>query len=310
MDDHNRSRFAKLLLFALAYSGMVGGMATPSGGGRNPLMIEYLYRLAGIKVSYMQWVVMALPVAVVLLPVLYFILRGTFRLKTKEFTIDKDDSVGDKFADISGRLSPKEKLTAGIFLFILSLWIFASDKLGMGIIALFGVFLYLIFGLAKWRDISSKTNWGIILIYASALSLGLAMKHTGVTEWFANVITDTLYNLNIGYKPAVLVSIGAISSLMSDVLSHGPSVAVSGPIFLKLAEVMRMNVLVVGLINAMTASFGFLTVIAAPTNSLIFTSGFIKTSDYIKAGWFATIAAVIVTTVFSLLYWNILGYNL
>ena len=306
-----KDQLAKLLLFALAFSSMVGGMATPSGGGRNPLMMEYLWRLGGVKVTYVQWVIMVMPVAIILIPVLYFIIKFTFRTDIKGLPRMKILNRTIRLQirqQISSRVM--RSLSILIFTFILFLWIFFSEPLGMGLIALFGVLLYILTGLARWSDISSKTNWGIILIYGSSLSLGLAMKFTGVTSWFANGISDLLYQCNISQKPIIVGAVATMSALISDVLSHGPSVAVSAPIFIKLAEVGRMNVLIVGLINVMAASFGFLTIIAAPTNSLIYTSGYIKTVDYLKVGWSCTIAAVLVTVIFSLFYWNIIGYVL
>ncbi len=308
-DETEREKFGKVLLIALAFSSMVGGMATPSGGGRNPLMIEYLWKLSDIKVGYLQWVIMIFPVAMLLLIPLFFLIRITFRTSIKELP-EKTINSALRNSEVSEKLLPREKLTIMIFAVILFLWIFGSERIGMGVIALFGVFLYILFGLTTWRDISKKTNWGIILIYASSLSLGLAMKHTGVTNWFANGITEVLYNLHITQKPVIYGSIAMTSALMGDILSHGPSVAVSGPIFIRLAEVAKMNVLLVGLLNAMASSFGFLTIIAAPANSLIYTSGYIKTTDFIKIGWIATIVLVFLMTVISLFYWNILGYNL
>jgi sodium-dependent dicarboxylate transporter 2/3/5 len=116
--------------------------------------------------------------------------------------------------------------------------------------------------------------------------------------------------LNITGKPFILGFNALISSLFSDFLSHAPSVAVTGPIFLKLAVLSKINVLYMGLINAMAASFGFMTIIASPVNALIYTSGHIKPVDYLKTGVITTIVAVTIIVIFSILYWGLLGYHL
>ncbi|MBN2134578.1 MAG: DASS family sodium-coupled anion symporter [Acidobacteria bacterium] len=303
-----QGKLAKLMLFALAYSAMIGGMATPSGGARNPLMIEYLFKLGEIKVSYLQWMIMVLPVAVILIPVMYFIIRFSFPVKITE--LQPDTSVGKATGRLTAsyKMEGSERLAIGIFCFILFLWIFFSDKLGMGITALLGVLIYILTGLARWSNISSRTNWGIILIYASSLALGLAMKESGLTTWFADSFIAFLNSHHLTSKPLIISTVAAVSALTSNILSHGPTVAVTGPVFLKLAEVSQMNMLVVGMINAIASSFGFLTIIAAPANSLIFTSGYIKTSDYLKVGLLCTLVILIVTVIFSLFYWNIIGY--
>ena len=71
-----------------------------------------------------------------------------------------------------------------------AIWIgrvFLSPVLGLGIIALIGVFLYLSFGLIEWKDINRNTNWGVIILFGAAISLGIQMKETGAAEWVANL---------------------------------------------------------------------------------------------------------------------------
>jgi len=305
-----KQKTAKLMLFSLTYSSMVGGMATPSGGARNPLMVEYLWRISGIKVSYLQWMIMAMPIAIALLPVIYFSVRLAFRVRTNSIILTGEFHKKLLFIHEKSKMSPGEFRAIEIFIVVLVLWIFFSDKLGMGMIALFGVLLYMITGTAKWGEISRKTNWGIILIYASSLSLGLAMKQTGVTAFFADWITDMSYKLNLDSQPAVLSSVCLVSALLSNILSHGPSVAVSGPIFIRLAEISHLNVLLIGMITALAGSFGFLTVIAAPTNTLIYASGYVKTRDFLKAGIICTVLSIAVTVLFAIFYWKFLGYEL
>lgn len=307
-DQKTREKSAKLLLFALAYSTMVGGMATPSGGPRNALMIEYLWRIYGIKISYVQWMLLAMPIAAAILLLFYFSLRLVFRTKPTQVNISSD--FRKTISSEQPRLSGKEMKTIGIFLLILFMWIFFSSKIGMGIITLLGVLLYLVFNIADWNEISRKTNWGIILIYASSLSLGLAMQQTGVTAAFADWITNMSYRLNLDSNPMVVTSVCVVSTLLTNALSYGPSVAVSGPIFLRLADISHLNVLVIGASTALSASFSYLTVVSAPINTLIYMSGHVKVKDFLKIGIIMTLISIAVTVLFVLFYWNLLGFEL
>jgi sodium-dependent dicarboxylate transporter 2/3/5 len=36
-----------------------------------------------------------------------------------------------------------------------------------------------VLGLVRWEDINSGVNWGVVLLYAAAISLGVEMKQTG-----------------------------------------------------------------------------------------------------------------------------------
>ena len=40
-------------------------------------------------------------------------------------------------------------------------------------------------GFVDWDDINSGVNWGVVLLYAAVISLGLQMKDTGAARWFA-----------------------------------------------------------------------------------------------------------------------------
>ena len=81
-----------------------------------------------------------------------------------------------------------------IFLFFVVLlgWIFASDIFGMGTIAILGAVLFLVAGLVKWEDINSGVNWGVVLLYGAAISLGIEMKETDCGRMGCTVIFITI----------------------------------------------------------------------------------------------------------------------
>ena len=55
----------------------------------------------------------------------------------------------------------------------------------MGTVAILGAAVFLIAGLVKWEDVNSGVNWGVVLLYAAAISLGVQMKNTGAAQWVA-----------------------------------------------------------------------------------------------------------------------------
>ena len=71
-----------------------------------------------------------------------------------------------------------------VFLFFLVLlgWIFVSDDVGMGTIAVLGATAFLVAGLVKWEDINSGVQLGVVLLYGAAISLGIEMKDTGAAK--------------------------------------------------------------------------------------------------------------------------------
>ena len=49
------TKLSTLLLFSIAYGCAVGSIGTPSGGGRNVIMIGYLAEFGMAEISYLDW---------------------------------------------------------------------------------------------------------------------------------------------------------------------------------------------------------------------------------------------------------------
>ena len=68
-------------------------------------------------------------------------------------------------------------------------------------VAIGGALLFLVTGLVRWEDINSGVNWGVVLLYAAAVSLGVEMKATGAAEWVASsMFVDFLSSLGAGQR--------------------------------------------------------------------------------------------------------------
>ena len=85
----------------------------------------------------------------------------------------------------SGSLNNNQKLSIIVFVCVFLGWIFLSPKNNKGLFALSKVFLLFIFRLIEWNDIATRMNWGIVILFGSAISLGIQMKETGAAFYLA-----------------------------------------------------------------------------------------------------------------------------
>ena len=290
-----------LLLFSIAYGCSIGSIGTPSGGGRNVIMIGYLAEFGMAHISYLDWMKYTYPLLLLEIPFAALILWYTFTPTQKIM----DSSVRKLKVKVAknGELTSDQMLAILIFFITFLGWVFLSPYLGLGIVALCGVFLYLSFGLIDWQQINKNTNWAVILLFGAAISLGIQMKETGAALWVAD---QTLDYLQIVFKDLVVVrwfTSVVITGLLTNLLSNAATVAVLGPIVLD----MGGDPITIGIMTSIASAFSYLTVVASPTCMIIHSTGLINSSDYLKAGWKLFVISIILLLLVSKFYWPMIS---
>ena len=294
------TKLSTLLLFSIAYGCAIGSIGTPSGGGRNVIMIGYLSEFGMAEISYLEWMKFAYPMLIIEIPIVALVLWFTFTPEQKTM----DSSVRKLKVKVAktGKLTANQIMAIIIFILVFLGWIFLSPIIGLGIVALSGVFLYLSFGLVEWQEINRNTNWGVILLFGSAISIGIQMKETGAALWVAE---ETLYYLEVIFQDIAVVRWFVsviVTGILTNLLSNAATVAVLGPIILD----MGGDPIIMGIMTSIASAFAYLTVVASPTCMIIHSTGLISSSDYFKAGWKLFIISVIVLLMVSTFYWPIL----
>ena len=88
----------------------------------------------------------------------------------------------------------------------------------------------------RWEDINSGVNWGVVLLYAAAISLGVEMTETGAADWVARSFLALLDNIGAGSGFGFNTAISLLTIAVSNTMTAGAAVAVLGPIVLKTAQ--------------------------------------------------------------------------
>ena len=264
-------------------------------------MIGYISEFGLGNISYLKWIKYAYPMLILEIPLAVIILWFTFR---PEQTI-LDSAVRKLKIDVTktGKMTGNQILAIAIFIAVFFGWVFLSPVLGLGIVALIGVFLYLSFGLIEWKDINRNTNWGVIILFGAAISLGIQMKETGAAEWVANLaitgLGSVVQNVDVLHW---FISV-FLTGVLTNLLSNAATVAVLGPIILD----MGGNPIILGISASIASAFAYLTIVASPTCMIIHSSGLVKSNDYLKAGWKLFIMSMAVLFLVSNLYWPLLS---
>ncbi|MBT8449352.1 MAG: DASS family sodium-coupled anion symporter [Gammaproteobacteria bacterium] len=305
---------AAVLLFSIAYGCSVAGISTPSGGARNAIMIGFWQEFFYDKndpttykylVDYVSWVMYCFPVFIAQLMLTSVIIQKTF--KPEYHTLNRSVvKLRQQLAE-QGNMDLSDYTTIGIFFMTLIGWVFFSDTLGLGTIALLGSICFLVFGLVKWEDINTNVNWGVILLYGSAISLGIQMKDTGAAEWLASQIVDLLGHIGAEGGMSLWLTVSALTAGVTNTMSNGAAVAMLGPVTLKMAVVADESPLLMGYITAISSAFAYLTVVGTPACTIVYSSGYLKSSDFLKVGWKMMIMSMFMLMLFAYFYWPLLG---
>lgn len=301
LDTTKATKLSTLLLFSIAYGCALGSIGTPSGGGRNVIMIGYLSEFGLGDISYLEWMKYAYPMLLIEIPVAVAVLWFTFTPKQKSL----DTAIRKLKVNVakSGKLSGNQIMAILVFILVFLGWVFLSPFIGLGIVALTGVFFYLTFGLIEWPDIARRTNWGVILLFGSAISLGIQMKETGAALYVAE---NALYSFQYIFKNMEMVRwvfTVILTAILTNLLSSAATVSVFGPIVLD----MGGNPIALGIATSVASAFSYLTIVASPTCMIIHSTGLVTSNDYLKAGWKLFVISIILLFLVSFFYWPTLS---
>ena len=313
-DRKSVRNLAAVILFSICYGCSVAGIATPSGGARNAIMIgywkEFFYDPLNpdthkFLIDYVKWAFYAYPIFLLQLPLVTAILLTTFKPEHSDL-VRAVTKLRTRIRQ-EGPMTISNWVTILFFFIILYAWVFMSQSVGMGTIAILGAAAFLAAGLVRWEDVNSGVNWGVVLLYAAAISLGVQMKQTGAAQWIADGFLSILVPFGADQGLGLWVSVSALTTFVTNTMSNGAAVAVLGPFVLKLAVAAQESPIVVGFITAISSAFAYLTVVGTPACTIIFAAGYLTPTDFLKVGWRMAVMSTLVLLAAASLYWPLLG---
>lgn len=324
--DPQRLRVGAALMLMLTYGASVGGLLTPVGSPPNLIGRGLIEEATGERISFGQWMAMAIPICFVM-----FLLLALILLRLNKPEIKRIDGVADYVAserEKLGSLSRAEKNTLIAFGITVTLWIlpgvvavitgtesatyeFVSDRLDEGVVAVFGASLLFLLPTdwqereftLRWKD-AAEIDWGTIILFGTGIIFGSLISSTGLAETIGTSVNDAL-----GLTSGVAITIFAVvlAIIVSETTSNTASAAVVVPIIIPVALAAGVNPFVPALAATFAASFGFMLPVSTPQNAIVYGSGVVPITKMIRSGITFDIAGAILIIILLPLMISLLG---
>ena len=306
----------KLLMISIAVGCMVGAPMSPTGGARNAIMIGFLEDYVSPNISFFEWMRMGVFYTVIMSIVMAFLLPLLFKPEVKDLSGAVDKLKLD--LEKHGKMTRQQWLVGAIMILIIFMWI--TDKsvtasilgfpLGLGGVAIAGSVLYMLLGLTSWQDYEKNVSWGVIILYAGAISLGAVFKSSGAAKWLADILIAIMANFGVSSGLPLIIFVILIGALLTNLMSAGATVAVIGPVVLEMAQASDTNAILVGVGLAISTSLAYWLVIGTPASSIVYASGQIEAKDFIRMATFAWPVALVVMFAMVIFWWvGVLPYD-
>jgi sodium-dependent dicarboxylate transporter 2/3/5 len=311
MHDKEKAKknFALAMMISIAYASNFGGIATIIGTPPNVAYASYISKKYHVDISFFDWMVVAMPVSILLLVLLFFVLILIFPNRIKS-NADFENMITADVAEL-GPMSVPEKRVLIIFSMTALLWIFRSlinqfnfVKLDDSMIAILGAVLMFAVPagdntvnsgkLLTWAD-TSKMAWGILLLFGGGIALAGALEKSGIIQMIGTALTE---NASITVFSMIVV-VAIIAIFLSEVMSNVAQVIVFAPIVTVLAESMQINPFLLGIPMTLAASCASMLPMGTPPNAIVFSSGHIKIADMIKVGFVMNLIAIVLIVLVS-----------
>lgn len=297
--------FSICVVLSIMYGCNIGGIGTLIGTPPNALMAAFMLENYAIEISFLNWMMIGVPLVVVSLP-LVFLLLTRFLFPIKIIEIPGGNALITNELKRAGRMSKQERIVATVFTLTAFLWVTQQKiveylpQLSDTVIAIFGALLLFLIpvnfkkGLfvLGWDD-TQKLPWDVLVLFGGGLSLAAAISSTGLADWMGGGLQGLDTWSVLGLMVATLVLI----IFLTEITSNTATTAAFMPILASVALALGVDPLALVIPAAIGASCAFMLPVATPPNAIVYGSGFVSLPQMAKAGLWANLLMIGLITI-------------
>jgi len=192
-----------------------------------------------------------------------------------------DDGILNNLTETTERAMRRGKAPIAIVALVSVMGLAALGVLPISALALIAATSVVALGCLDHQEAYRAIRWDILMLIFGMLALGTAMEKTGA----ASLLVGHLAGLTGGMGPlAVLAVLYLVTSFLTEIMSNNAAAILLTPIAIGLGSQLGIDPrpFVVAVMFAASASFA--TPIGYQTNTLVYSAGGYKFSDFLKIG--------------------------
>ena len=301
--------FSTALMLGIAYAATIGGMTTLIGTAPNAVFASFIEQNYNIQISFIDWLCIGLPLALIMLPVTWFVLTKVI-FDTSFSSNSEAMALIQKRYENLGKITIPEKRVLIIFCLTAFSWISREglqnipglENLSDHVIAVIAsVSLFLIPNgiknekLMDW-DTAKNVPWNLLILFGGGLSLANAVSFSGLSVWLGGNL-EPLGAL--GLIALVIASVGLIIFL-TELTSNLATTSVFLPVIASMAIGLGESPLVLTASITLAASCAFMLPVATPPNLIVYGSNLFSVNQMIRAGFALNILGLILVSLIAL----------
>ena len=270
-------RLAQSLILAVAFGANIGGIGTPIGTPPNAIAFGAL-NAAGYSITFLTWMLVAVPLAVVLL-------LATGLLLDRLLRPGESNDVPLTIPEADGPLSGQGYATLAVLVVAMGLWI-TSGVHGVrpGAVGLLAVAGLSALGVVGHRDVNT-IDWSILILMWGGLSLSVAMDASGLAGVLARADVSGL----AGGAWIAAVGTVLVGVTLSTVMSNTAAAALLVPMALALSLPSGEQV---AMLAALGCSLAMALPVSTPPNAVAFATGRVELATMRRVGGLVSIVSV------------------
>jgi di/tricarboxylate transporter len=167
--------------------------------------------------------------------------------------------------------------------------------------AIAGCALMVLFGCLSLEEAYRAIEWKVVLLLAGIIPLGIAVEQSGIAALISSFLISTVGVW--GGAIAVLSLLYLLTSMMTELMSNNATAVLFAPIAIGAATAMGVDPKPFLFAVAFAASASFITPIGYQTNTMIYSAGRYRFSDFARVGIPLNLLFWAIATFFIPIFW-------